>query len=111
MRMLVFCLAGTLGCWLFVAGQQQEQTPPGIHKAQEVRKPADDLPPVFEPGLAKRHLDVARLKREAEELAKLAQGIPTEVDELKSGRLSRDLNERLKAIEKLSKQLRRELSP
>ena len=51
------------------------------------------------------------MKQEAEELAKLAQLVPSEVDGANAGRLPKDLSEQLKKIEKLSKNLRRELSP
>jgi len=52
----------------------------------------------------------AQLKRDAEELAKLAEQIPPGVEQANKGVISKDLNDRLKRIEKLSKQLRRELS-
>ena len=43
------------------------------------------------------------------ELAKLAGAIPSAVEHANKGVLSKDLNERLKRVEKLSKKLRREL--
>jgi hypothetical protein len=59
---------------------------------------------------AKPKFDVAQIKFDAEELAKLAQEIPPAIEQANKGVLSKDLNDRLKRIEKLSKQLRRELS-
>jgi len=56
-------------------------------------------------------VDVAKLHNDAAQLAKLAQSIPPDVDKATKGQLAQDLAARLKQIEKLSKQLRRELSP
>jgi len=56
-------------------------------------------------------LDAAKLKEEADQLSKLAQSIPAEVAMAAKGQLPQDLAARLKQIEKLSKQLRREISP
>jgi predicted Rossmann fold nucleotide-binding protein DprA/Smf involved in DNA uptake len=52
----------------------------------------------------------AQLRRDAQELARLAQLIPAEVHQVESGVLPKDLDGQLKRIEKLSKQLRREIS-
>ena len=52
----------------------------------------------------------AQLQRDAQELARLAQLIPSEIHQVESGLLPKDLDGQLKRIEKLSKQLRREIS-
>ena len=54
-------------------------------------------------------IDMVRVKRDADELAKLAGEIPASVEQANRGAVSKDLSDRLKRIEKLSKQLRREL--
>jgi hypothetical protein len=46
------------------------------------------------------------MEREAQELSALASSIPGDVDQLKKGLLPKDLVDKLKRIEKLSKQLR-----
>jgi hypothetical protein len=51
-----------------------------------------------------------RLRQDAQELARLAQLIPSEVQQVEIGVLPKDLDGQLKRIEKLSKQLRREIS-
>lgn len=56
-----------------------------------------------------KKVDLAQLKAQADEMAKLADGVPPDVDQLKNGLLAKDLAANLKRIEKLSKQLRREL--
>ena len=57
-----------------------------------------------------RKIDVVKLKTQADELAKLAAGVPPDIEQLKKGLLSKDLEHNLKRIEKLSKQLRQELN-
>ncbi|HTS71851.1 MAG TPA: hypothetical protein VMO17_22980 [Terriglobia bacterium] len=76
--------------------------------------PLERRMPIDEPGQVQQQpgppkVDAAQLQREASELAKLAGEIPTAVDQAGKGVISKDLNDRLKRIEKLSKQLRREL--
>lgn len=51
-----------------------------------------------------------QLKKEAAELSQLADSVPADIERASKGRLSRDLEERLKRIEQLSKKLRRDLS-
>jgi len=68
-----------------------------------------DKPEQVQQRAAQRRTDAAQIKRDAAELAKLAGEIPPAVEQANEGILSKDLNDRLKRIEKLSKQLRREL--
>lgn len=51
-------------------------------------------------------IDAAQVRREADELAQLADSIPASVDQASNGVLVKDLKDRLKRIEKLSKELR-----
>ena len=57
-----------------------------------------------------RHFDAARARRDAEELAALANKIPAQVDKVSSQVLPKDLTQQLKQIEKLAKRLRGEIS-
>ena len=61
-------------------------------------------PPVIE-----IKVDPARLKHDSDELLFLAQSIPWDVNQVSKGMLPRDLKEKLRRIEKLSKQLRNEI--
>ena len=74
----------------------------------EHRSPGDEPP---QPGQQRTRpkIDTAQIKRDADQLAKLAAEVPPEVEQANQGALSKDLNDRLKRIEKLSKQLRREI--
>ena len=58
-----------------------------------------------------QNLDLAQLQREADELSCLAQSIPTDVDAVGKGMLPRDVLDKLKRIEKISKRLRGALAP
>ena len=63
------------------------------------------------PATSTRHVDLERLQREAEDLARTAQTIPSDVASVRKGMLPKDVIEKLKQIEKLSKRLRTELNP
>jgi len=66
------------------------------------------IPP---PITQRAHLDVAKLGQEADELARIAQTIPPDVASIQKGKLPKDMIEKLKQIEKLSKQLRTQINP
>jgi hypothetical protein len=59
----------------------------------------------------KRRLDLAELQREADDLARTAQTIPSDVASVRKGMMPKDVIEKLKQIEKLSKRLRSKLAP
>jgi len=54
-------------------------------------------------------MDTVEMEREAKELAQLADAIPGDVEQLKQGLLPKGTVEKLKRIEKLSKQLRAQI--
>jgi len=56
-------------------------------------------------------LDTFAMEREARELSALASSIPGDVEQLKKGLLPSDAVDKLKRIEKLSRQLRRQIRP
>jgi hypothetical protein len=56
-------------------------------------------------------LDMAELQREADDLARTAQTIPSDVANVRKGMLPKDVIQKLKEIEKLSKNLRTKLNP
>lgn len=61
-------------------------------------------------GLSRR-VNLVQLQKEAEDLARTAQTIPSDVASVRKGMLPKDVIEKLKQIEKLSKHLRTELNP
>ncbi|MBZ5686218.1 MAG: hypothetical protein LAP86_14395 [Acidobacteriia bacterium] len=58
-----------------------------------------------------RRVDPVKLQRDADELARTAQTIPSDVANISRGTLPKDTIQKLKEIEKLSKRLRTELNP
>lgn len=60
---------------------------------------------------AGNRIDLIEVQRDAAELARTAQSIPTDVESIKKGMLPKDVLLKLKQIEKLSKRLRNELTP
>ncbi len=63
-----------------------------------------------EPKLQRR-IDLVKLQRDAGDLARTAQTIPTDIANIRRGTLPKDTIQKLKEIEKLSKRLRSELNP
>ncbi len=96
--MLIFARYALLLCSLLPLAQESHRRP----------LPPIPIPPV---PVAKRTLDLEKLRRKANELATLAQSIPPDIEQVAAGVLPKDLDDKLKRVEKLSKQLRRELSP
>jgi hypothetical protein len=93
------------------AGQYPPLTPNsnGMPRPEPEHQLPMDQPEQVKPHAGERRADAAQIKRDAAELAKLASEIPPAVELANNGILSKELNDRLKRIEKLSKQLRREL--
>jgi hypothetical protein len=63
------------------------------------------------PKPAGARIDLLEIQREATELAKTAQSIPLDVESVRKGMLPKDVLQKLKQIEKISKHLRSELNP
>ena len=61
--------------------------------------------------LPQHHIDLVKLQQEADDLARAAQSIPSDVASVRRGALPKDTIQKLKEIEKLSKRLRSELNP
>jgi hypothetical protein len=88
-----------------VSSQSTKRVPVGIREANK----AQDQ---FDKGMPPPREQVARppnLLHDANELAALANSIPPAVTQLANGLRGRDLEQRLKRIEKLSKRLRSSL--
>jgi hypothetical protein len=82
----------------------QRTRPAGQHEADKAEAQFEkSVPP---PVRQQRSTDLARLRQCADELANLAQSIPPDVDQTTKGMLPKDLDQKLKRIERLAKQLR-----
>ena len=65
-----------------------------------------NVPPPVNP---QRMHDYRQLQREADELSLLAQSVRTDMQQVSKGLYPKELNDRLKKIERLSKRLRSDL--
>jgi hypothetical protein len=71
----------------------------------------DNRPKPTESPTLSRHVDLRQLQQEADDLARTAQTIPSDVASVRQGVLPKDIVQKLKQIEKMSKHLRSELNP
>ncbi|HEV3275363.1 MAG TPA: hypothetical protein VG860_00955 [Terriglobia bacterium] len=113
MRIRILLLAGLFLPLIMFAGQNKSgPTIPQTFPPPEPDRPhlQLDQPPTVVRADRRAPSNAAQMEREADELAKLAESIRPDVKRLGKGELQQDLEGRLKQIEKLSKQLRREVS-
>ena len=83
--------------------------PDGRLQADKAERDVEkNLPP---PIHQRASVDFAQVKSDADELVTLSQSIHSGVDNLGKGMLPKDLIDKLKRMEKLSKRLRGELTP
>jgi len=99
-----------LACVLGTSAQMKDVYIPGIPAPPPPLDPDHGKTGPDEPKL-QRHVDLVKLQQEADDLARTAQTIPTDVAGVRQGMLPKDIIEKLKRIEKLSKRLRSELNP
>jgi hypothetical protein len=80
-----------------VEGEQQiEKGSQSVEKPMEIRN---------------KTFDVAQVKQEADELRKLADVLPDQIQQVSNNQLPKDLSDNLKRIERLAKHLRSEVVP
>jgi hypothetical protein len=102
-----FAIILFLGTAFVAAPTQSAPIRPGIRQADQAESQTEkNLPP---PSNARTRIDLAKVSQEAHELARLAQTIPPDVATIQRGILPKDVLEKLKQIEKLSRRLRSEL--
>ena len=118
----VLLFSASLTPSLIWAQQRAGYTPHSAQSQGEAAKPSGGAQTEFEIARAQvnqrdvssgQHLqeaDLAKLRSDADELAMLAQSIPVDVDQTTRGILPKDLDQRLKKIQKLAKQLRSRIS-
>jgi hypothetical protein len=88
-----------------VSGQRAK--PPGITTAdQQSNQPVE--PPAQ---MQKKKINLEQVKQEADELKKLADGVPAQIEMVEKNEYPKDLADNLKRIEKLAKHLRTEVTP
>lgn len=99
-----------LACVLPSGAQMKDVYIPGVPPPPPPMDPAHRQPVPDEPKL-RRHVDPVKVQHDADDLARAAQTIPTDVASIRGGALPKDTIQKLKEIEKLSKRLRSELNP
>lgn len=107
MRNLFLILSALLLAATAFKAQESRQVPKGIREA-------DKAEVAFEKSVPPPQIIATKpknLQEDADHLAKLAQSIPGDCDRVGKGMLPKDMIQKLKQIEKLSKRLRNELNP
>jgi hypothetical protein len=106
MRSVFSSLPAVLGFSLVMAAAQTSHHMPTPPEPMAPQPQSNE-----QPKTPTRRIDYAQVQKEADELARMAQTIPTDVASIRKGMLPKDVIEKLKQIEKLSKHLRTELNP
>lgn len=89
--------------------QSHAPIPPGIRAADKAEQNGErSIPP---PTTPPARIDSADLLQQADELLALAQQVHADTKQATRGLLAKDLKDKLKQIERLSKHLREELTP
>jgi hypothetical protein len=95
---------------LSTGAQMKDVYPPGVPPPPAPLDPDRGKTVPDEPTLQRR-IDPVKLQQDADNLARTAQTIPSDIANIHRGTLPKDTIEKLKEIEKLSKRLRNELNP
>jgi hypothetical protein len=98
--LLVFAAAGAA---------QGTPIPPGIRAADKAQQRADQT--IEPPQPPAQKLNLGDVNKQADELLALAQQVHADTMQATQVLLAKDLKEKLKRMEKLSKRLREELTP
>lgn len=99
----MLCLTGT------ASSQTATTIPPGHTAANRATQRAENVEaPVAQPA---QNITVKQVLQQADELVSLAQQVRADTEHATQGLLAKDLKDKLKRIEKVSKQLREELIP
>lgn len=99
-----------LVCVVSTGAQMKDVYIPGIPPPPAPLDPDHGKTAPEQPKMQRR-LDPVKLQKDADDLARTAQTIPTDVASIRRGTLPKDTVQKLKEIEKLSKRLRSELNP
>ena len=101
---LLLCLSGSAVAQRTAPAAQRMSPPPASMDPDDGKNlPAQSVAP--------KRVDLVQVQRDADALARTAQTIPYDVANVRKGMLPKDVLEKLKQIEKLSKHLRAELNP
>ena len=101
----VIALASLIFCSAAHAQIGHPPASPTMNGSHELRITDREMP------MPVRQIDPVRLQKDALALATAAGSIPADIESVRKGMLPKEIIQKLKQIEKLSKQLRNELNP
>ncbi len=104
----VLAIVATLSLPASLWSQTGTPVSPGHTAANRATRQAENVEP---PAPPVKTVTSAHVLQQADELASLAQQVRADTEQATKGLLAKDLKDKLKRIEKLSKQLRQELIP
>ncbi len=104
----VLTIVLVLGLPATMSSQTGTPVPPGHTAANRATREAENVEP---PAPPVQNITAAQVLQQADDLVALAQQVRADTERATRGLLAKDLNNKLKRIEKLSKQLRQELIP
>lgn len=107
MRSLLCVLLATLLFPSITIPQAGRSRPPGIATADTMANQPLEAP--TKTGL--RQINIDQVNSETQELRRLADGLPAQMDQVTKGQLPKDLGDNLKRIERLAKHLHGEIIP
>jgi len=105
-----FAAIALLVCAVSTGAQMKDVYTPGLPPPPAPLDPDHGKTTPDTPKMQHR-VDPVKLQQDADNLARTAQTIPTDVANIRRGTLPKDTLDKLKEIEKLSKRLRSELNP
>ena len=96
---------------LLVGAQTQgRQVPPGaVTAGRQINSQSQSVEAPME--MRTKKINVEEVKQEAEELRRLADAVPAQIQQVTNNQLPKDLSDNLKRIEKLAKHLHSEVTP
>lgn len=105
--MKVLLIATLVTLHVHFAFAQGKPEPRGVHEAEQASEQSEKNVP---PPENVWHSDPRQRQKDAAELARLAESLPADMEQVNRGILPKDVADKLKRIEKLSKKLRGELN-
>jgi hypothetical protein len=105
----VLTITATLGLPGSGWSQMATPIPPGHTAANQATRNAENVEPPAAP--VQNNVTATQVLQQADELVSLAQQVRVQTEHATQGLLAKDLKDKLKRIEKLSKRMREELAP
>jgi hypothetical protein len=106
---VLLCFVAMLIPFSVGAQMQGRQVPPGaVAAGRQINNQSQSVEAPME--MRTKKINVEQVKQWAEELRRLADGVPAQIQQVTNNQVPKDLSDNLKRIEKLAKHLR-EVAP